>query len=435
MSHVLLGAPSRRTLVTATFSIVLIGTLVGCGGSGSSGGGSADGDTSLTMWVRSDGSEVMTTALVDAYNDKGGAQIDLTVVPSEGYQQKVGAAAGSNSLPDLLAADVVYSPNYTKQGVFVDITDRVENLSSLENLSKAHIEAASRDEKIYGVPHNVDSSVIVYNKDLYAAAGLDPEDAPTTFSEVYEDAKAIRALGGETYGFYFAGNCAGCNAYTMFPYASAAGYPPITDDGTKADFDNEALTEAFALYKRMVDEDIVPSSAEAEDGSTWTASFKAGQIGILPAGSFLTSELASGSFDWGVASLMAPDGSATSTFVGGDMAGITRSSENVDAAWAFLEYTLSDEAQVQVVAKNGGLPSRVDLADNEYTSADPRIQQIVEGLATGYTPSTLAYGELINSANGPWLTGLRAATFGDQEPSSALEALQSQIQDGLDSAN
>lgn len=428
-----LGSRSARPWTVSALAAASVLSLAACAG----GGGTTpdDGPASLSMWVRSDGPEVQTKALVDAYNELGGDQIELTVVPSQGYQQKVGAAAGSDSLPDLLSADVVYSPNYTKQGVFVDITDRVEALPFVDDLAQAHIEASSRDGKIYGVPHNVDSSLIVYNKDLFAAAGLDPEAAPTTFEEMYEDAKAVRALGGDTYGFYFGGNCAGCNAYSLFPYAVAAGTPPLAEDGSKADFDNEAFAETFALYKRMFDEDIAPSSSETEDGSTWTTQFIAGQIGILPAGSFLVSQLADAPFDWGIAGLMAPDGSATSTFVGGDMAGITRSSDNVDAAWDFLEYTLGDEAQVDVIAKIGGLPSRVDLADNEFTSADPRVQQIVEGLADGYTPATLPYGELINSANGPWLTGVRAAIFGDEDPAAALETMQTQIQEGLDADN
>ena len=280
----------------------------------------------------------------------------------------------------------------------------------------------------------MDSSLIVYNKKLFSQAGLDPEEPPTTFDEVYADAKAVRGLGGDTYGFYFAGNCAGCFAYTGFPYGAAAGTPPFADDGAKAAMNSPALDAAWALYRKMAAEDIAPAATKTEDGTTWGASFLAGKVGILPTGSFLFGDLnAAKDLDWGVTSLMAPDGSGRSTFVGGDVLGVTATSKDADAAWKFVEWTLGEKAQVDVIAKNGDLPDRTDLAGNRYTAADPRIKSTVEGLADGYTPSLLPYGELVNSANGPWLAGVRGAIYGD-DPAGATAAMQQKVQAGLDAA-
>ena len=59
-----------------------------------------------------------------AYNASHKNQVELTVVPTDDYQAKVGAAAGSNGLPDLFSADVVFMPNWTSQGLFQDITEQ-----------------------------------------------------------------------------------------------------------------------------------------------------------------------------------------------------------------------------------------------------------------------------------------------------------------------
>ena len=419
---------ARSTALLAATTVVV--GLVGCSPAAQTSGEPDDG-SQLTMWVRSEGT--VSQALVDAYNKGHENKVKLTIIPGDSYQQKVGAAAGSNSLPDLLSADVVYSPNYVDQGLYQDITDRVEALPFLDDLTPAHSAAASKDGKIYGVPHVVDSSLIVYNKDLYAAAGLDPEVGPSTFDDMYEQAKAVReSAGGDTYGFYFGGNCAGCNAYTMMPYLVAAGEAPLQDDGTTSNLDTPAMASVLELYQRMLADDIAPSAAANEDGSTWTASFEAGKVGILPIGNFIFSALADVDFDWGVVPLMSPDGSANSTFVGGDVIGISRNSKKVDQAWNFIEWTLGDEAQVDVVAKMGALPSRVDLADNQYTSKDPRQVQTVEGLADGYTPSALAYGEIYNSANGPWLLGLRSVIVNGGDPDDAVKKMQDEVQAIID---
>lgn len=422
------GRWGRFGAVVAAMSAGAI-LLSGCSGAGAP----ADGKgAQLTMWVRHTEGEPVKK-LVDMYNKGHKDQIKLTVVPGDSFQQKVGAAAGSNSLPDILGSDVVYSPNYVDQGIYIDITKMADGLKFKDELSQAHQEAASKDGKIYGVPLLVDSSLIIYNKDLFEKAGLDPEKPPTSFDEIYEDAKAIRALGGDTYGFYYPGACPGCLSYTLMPYASAAGTPPLFDDGKKAAIDSEAMTATAELYKKLFDEGIVPTAAKADDGTTWTAAFNAGQVGILPVGTFAFGGLKENAkFEWGIAPLPAPDGSASGTFVGGDVVGITRSSKNVAAATKFLEWSLSDEPQIEIWAKNGFLTPRFDLADNEYSAEDPRLTQAIKGLENGYTPAALPYGEIFNNANGEWLKGLRGFIFdGDDK---ALEKAQEAIQKTLDDA-
>jgi ABC-type glycerol-3-phosphate transport system substrate-binding protein len=53
---------------------------------------------------------------------------------------------------------------------------------------------------------------------------------------------------------------------------------------------------------------------------------------------------------------------------GGDGIGISRDSKKADQAWNFLFWLLSDEAQVQVLARNGDRVARADLAANEFSA-------------------------------------------------------------------
>ncbi len=426
------GRPARLRGLAVTLTVGAL-VLTACGGGGSEGGSDVPDDGStMTMWVRSDGPDVLTQALVEAYNESHENQIELTVQPSDNYQQLVGAAAGGDSLPDLLAADVVYSPNYVEQGLFLDITDRVGALEFVDDLTPAHSAAASdADGSTFGVPFIVDSSVFVYNKDLYAAAGLDPEAPPTSFEEVYAHAEAVRGLGGDTYGFYWAGNCAGCNAYTIFPMLSAAGAPPL-QAGEPVDLDSEPMAAVLDLYQRLYAADLMSPESAQETGSTWTAAFTAGKVGLAPIGNFIFPELAEVDFEWGYAPLVAPDGSGTSTFVGGDVIGISASSDYPEQAWDFISWSLEEEAQVEVIAQGGGLPARVDLAENEYSAQDPRVVAVIEGLAEGYTPSALAYGEVFNTETGPWLTQIRAAVVNGEPVEQALATLQEESAAVLD---
>ena len=86
-----------------------------------------DDGTKISMWTRA-ATEARVRPLVTAYNASHKNQIELTVTPTDDYQAKVGAAAGSNGLPDLFSADVVFMPNWTSQGLFQDITSRIAGL-------------------------------------------------------------------------------------------------------------------------------------------------------------------------------------------------------------------------------------------------------------------------------------------------------------------
>ena len=98
-----------------------------------------------------------------------------------------------------------------------------------------------------------------------------------------------------------------------------------------------------------------------------------------------------------------------STFVGGDSIGISQDSKVADQAWNFLAWMLDDEAQVEVVAKGGNVVARTDLADNQYSSADPRLVLFNTIAGKGETPFALNFGQTFNDPQGPWLVLLRDA--------------------------
>jgi multiple sugar transport system substrate-binding protein len=123
--------------------------------------------------------------------------------------------------------------------------------------------------------------------------------------------------------------------------------------------------------------------------------------------------------DIGVAPIPGPDG-GESTFVGGDVLGISATSKHPDEAWDFIAWSVGDEAQVEILAKNKDIPGRTDLADNKYSSQDPRLGVINSLVAKGQTPFSLKFGETYNDPTGPWLKIARDATFGSDDLNQVL---------------
>src|SRR6478752_10716738 len=159
-----------------------------------------DDGTKLNLWTRAP-LEKQAKLLVAAYNDSHKNQVELTVVPNDDYVAKVGAAAGSGGLPDLFAADIVYVPNWVKQGLFQDISAQIDGLSFKDSINKGHLKAGTADGKEHVLPFVLDLSMMFWNKELFTEAGLDPDKAPANLEEYAEAAKKVQALNKpDTYG-------------------------------------------------------------------------------------------------------------------------------------------------------------------------------------------------------------------------------------------
>ena len=431
-------ARARRGVAILVAGLML--ALTACGGEGGAassgddtGGGSEQGDDALatgvddgstiTMWTRS-ATEAQSQLLVDAYNASHDNQVHLSVFPVDEYLPRVGTAAGAGELPDLIGLDVVFVPQFTTVGAFVDITDRIAALPFAGDLAQSHIDVGTFEDRQYVVPHTMDLSVLFYNKDLYEQAGLDPEQPPATMEEFADHARTIDALGDDVHGTFFGGNCGGCYVFTWWPSLWADGHEVMNEDGTESFLASPEAQAVYDVWKGLVDDDVVAPGYQDEAGATWVSIFPEGNVGVMPMPSTQLG-LMPEDLDVGVAPIPGIEGGA-STFVGGDSIGIAANSEIPDQAWNFIAWTLSDEAQVEVVAENRDVVFRTDLASNRYSEQDERLVTINEVAAEGRTPYALRFGETFNDPQGPWLPLVRNYVLGDgtslEEDNAAITA-------------
>lgn len=408
--HTIRRRAFRRTVTALAATALLVGPLAACAPGGDNAGsdepitaeGTDDGST-LTLWTRAP-IERQAKLLVDAYNESHENQVELTVVPNDDYVAKVGAAAGSGGLPDLFAADIVYVPNWAQQGLFADLSEQIDGLDFKDDINKGHLDAGTVDDKEYVLPFALDLSMLFWNKELFAEAGLDPEKAPATLEEFADAAKAVQALNKpDTYGTATGLNCGGCLVFTWFPSVWASGEEVMSDDGTESLLNGDAAQVVYDTWAELEEAGAVLPSSTDEAGPTWTAAFSEGKVGVMP---FPATLLPSLEFDAGVAGIPGVDG-GVSTFVGGDGIGISKDSKQSAQAWNFLNWMMSEEAQVEVLAKDGNAVSRGDLADNEYAAADPRLVTINEVAAQGSTPVALNFQQAFNAPGSPWLSLVR----------------------------
>ena len=415
-----------RTLAGIAAAALIV-PLAACGGSGNGGTATAEGipakgtddGTEITLWTRSP-LERQAKNVVEAYNKSHKNQVKLEIIPNDDMEGKVGGASQTDSLPDILAGDVVRIPYWASEGIFTDITKQIDGLDNKADLQQGHIEAGTVDGAEYTLPFITDVSVMVWNKNLYKEAGLDPEQGPKSIDQFVEQAKKVAALNKDgVAGSYLAGQSGGALVFDLFPSVWADGESVMNKDGSEATLDNDSMKGVLDAYKELANTtNGLGAGSKVETGATWTAPFANGKIGVMPYPNTSTTALfdaeKDGGFEVGVAPIPGTKEGKTSTFLGGDAMGISKDSKHVAQAWNFLYWLMQSDAQKEVFADQGDTASNIQTLKTAYKDADPRIQTInsviIDG--NGQTPKSPAFNEAFNAAGSPWQLLVQNAVWG-----------------------
>lgn len=429
-----------RALAGIAASAMLVSLAACSGGNGGTAapadipaGGTDDG-TEITLWTRAP-LERQAKNAVEAYNASHKNQVKLEIIPNDDMEGKVGGASQTDSLPDILAGDVVRIPYWASEGIFQDISEQIDGLDNLADLQQGHIDAGTVDGSKYTLPFITDVSVMVWNKDLYEEAGLDPEQGPRSTAEFVEQAQAVAALNKDgVAGSFLAGQSGGALIFDLFPSIWADGESVMNADGTEATLNNDSTKELLEAYRTLANtENGLGAGSKEETGATWTAPFANGNIGVMPypntsVTSIIEAE-ADGGFEVGVAPIPGSEEGKTSTFLGGDAIGLSKDCENVAQAWNFLSWLMQADTQEEVFAANGDTASNIETLKTAYDDADERVKTInsviIDG--NGQTPKTVACNEAFNAAGSPWQLMVQNAVWGDGD----LEADNQAITDVL----
>jgi multiple sugar transport system substrate-binding protein len=406
----------RRSLIAAIAGAALACTaLVACSNSNS---GGTKGVTTLNWWTRVGTNQ---KAQVDQFNKTHpDIQVTVTQIPDDQYVNKVGTGIRSSNGPDVIDFDDANGPLFAATGVLADISTKVNALDYKASLNPGMSALGQYAGKTYSVPYTAGPSILLYNKDLFQKAGL-PDQAPATWAEIESDAKAIRKLGGDTYGFDIPGSCGGCLSFTVQPLIWASGGQTMTaagPDQTTSYASSPQVAATFTFYRDLWKAGVANPAGQTEAGATWGQDFQAGKVGIILAGSWLIPAAEKAGYHIGTGAIPGQNGSF-STFAGGDNIGLAATSKKQDAAWTFVQWLFSPEQQTSLVTA-GLVPVRTDVMTDQFKKDNPVAAIQVQVSTQSNAPNSIATNALQLSATSPWLAAFQAIVFHDADVTQTL---------------
>jgi multiple sugar transport system substrate-binding protein len=234
----------------------------------------------------------------------------------------------------------------------------------------------------YGIPYVVSTMELYYNADVFRKAGLNPDQPPTTFSELQKDALQIVKSKAARYGVSYATDSS--DAWPFQNFLLDEGGSMLDPGGTKIAFDSEAGLRALSFWADL----YKAGGGEPTTTSDELTAFARGDIGmLLESVGFATQIQQSVNFDVRAAKRPIPAGGLDLSAPGGaDLVILSKDPRQQRADFEVIEALTAAAADATVTKNSGYLPVNQQAATDPallgtYLDQHPLLQPALEQLS------------------------------------------------------
>jgi multiple sugar transport system substrate-binding protein len=396
------------------------------------GGGSDVPPETVVVWLPADNPgdiEVRQQLAQQFEKDHPDIPVQVTVIPSNGYNEKVFTTVAAGNPPDIFNSGDIIIPTIVSKDYAYDLNEFIEKENyDLSVFYPEVVEGLQFENKLVGLTDNWDTQVLYYNRDLFDQAGLDYPDASWTWDDLRVAARALtsgegpKKVFGVVHGTWFA---------PVFSEIWAHGGDILSEDGKQCLMDEPPAVEAVQAIVDLIEEGVAPTPQQLE-GQAPNQFMLSGRAGmIIDAGRWAAFELQEGKrVDWAVAPLpQGPNGRAPFFHI--SMYAITKNSDSPGNAWKFLKYMVSREAIKATVANQQGIPSRPQLATSpafrndelvrKHNTLQPFLDSLPDVHSAPYVPNLEQYLDSMEVALQRVWTGEKPVEQGLQEACDEIE--------------
>lgn len=356
----------RRTRFAALAMLAVAGLGLSACSSGGGGGGS-DAMTShgpITIWYSNNAQELKWgKAMVQAWNAKHPKEkIKGQEVPAgKSTEEVIGAAITAGTTPCLVFNNLpAATGQFEKQGGLVDISKFPGADKYIESRSgkDAVDQYRSPNGDFYQMPWKSNPVMIFYNKDIFAKAGLDPNNPKlSTYADFLATSEKIVSSGAAKFAIYpsptsefFQPN------FDFLPLYAAETKGKSIIENDKATIDSQAGFDVADFWKTIYAKNLAGKEPVQSDA------FASGTSAMAIVGPWAIPVY--NKVNWGSVAVPTKNGMSpenTYTFPDAKNIGMYTSCKNQGTAWDVLKFATSKNEDGQLLQLTGQMPIRADL--------------------------------------------------------------------------
>ncbi|MFE0416736.1 N,N'-diacetylchitobiose ABC transporter substrate-binding protein DasA [Streptomyces tendae] len=416
----------KRKLIAAIGIAGMMVSIAACGGDSGDDDKKAGADgyagETLTVWVM-DGSspDDWQADLAKEFEAKTKAKVKFEIQKWNGIQQKLTTALSEENPPDVFEIGNTQTPAYAKTGGLADLSDLKSEIGTdwSESLNKS----AVFDGKQYAAPWFVVNRVVVYNKKIWADAGI--KELPKTRDEFYNDLKTIGEK-TDAEPIYLPGQ----NWYHFVGLVIGEGGELVKKDGDKyvsnlSDPKVAAATETYKKFQALSKAPKDKDEATPQQGEIFAKGKTGSFIGMGWEGATAIATNPAIEKDLGYFTIPGPTADKPEgVFLGGSNLAVAAGSKKQDLAKEFLKLALSDKYEGALAKANGVIPNKEALQSNLKGNAAAEAAAPAAG--TGDTTPLIPEWAAVENDPNPIKTYLTAVMKG-KSPAEAAKQVEGEF--------
>ena len=328
--------------------------------------------------------------------------------------------------PDIFQLDNIWLGQFVDEGITANLDSYYANWADKADIVPAYAESTKVKGSQYAVWFYSDIRLMIWNKDVFKKAGLDPEKGPATWDELFADAQAIKDKVSGVNPVEFPASSEESTVDRWYSYLYMTGSNILKDDNTKAAFNDAGGQKALQLYVDMVKKGLAPKAVLSETADDIYPHVFSGATGIMLAtvgdglGS-LPDGFDASKFQSTIGAALPPlcTGCQPATTAGGWMLAINSASQNKDLAFEYISAVTNGANMVPFEVERTRIPVRTTgLNQADAFKADPYFAQEAAAAKVAHFPPFI--GKYTGMIEILW-TGMQKAINGDLSTKDALD--------------
>ncbi|WP_322884592.1 ABC transporter substrate-binding protein (plasmid) [Sinorhizobium medicae] len=275
-------------------------------------------------------------------------------------------SAITGGLPDVSFEGINFVRRYADRQLAIPLNDRMTRDAEWQGqeLPVSIQDIGTVNGDIVAVPFAISTMNVFYNADLVRQAGGDPSNLPTNWDEIVGLAEQIDALSGDISGMYFDYGAGSALAFQSLVFSQ--GGSMMDESETQVAFADQEGSWAMDLVRRFGEAGQLNMSRDQA-----RQMFVAGKLGIYQntssnMGNF--DQQISGTFEYVVGPVPVVEG-GRSPAAGNAMVVFSSEPEQQEAAWDWVKFATSPEAQSIMAMMTGYVPVNARAADTPQMRA------------------------------------------------------------------
>jgi len=416
-----------------------------------------EGTVNIAFWhsMGGDLGGIAIPEMAKAFNDSQ-TQCSVEPIYQGSYDDALNKLKAGLQSKDTPAVMQLYDIG-TRLMVDLEVIKPVQDFIDAENYDVSDLEPNvlayyTVEGKQASMPFNTSTPMLYYNKDMFAAAGLDPDSPPRTFEEVWDAARVltqkddngnvtVSGFSMSIYGWFFEQYLAVSGGYYV---NNGNGRDALATEATFNGPEGVALME---WWKGMYDEGLMGNYGSV-NADVRTAFYAEQTAMFIDSTAVLRGAMdtVDGKFEIGTAYLPRPNEASfenSGTIIGGGSLWIIadRPAEEQNCAWEFIKFQASPEQQAYWHTMSGYFPIRQTAYDvqlaQDWRANYPQFETAVDQLHLAPN-NRVTQGGLIGvfpTARQTIQTAIEEILAGVATPQEALDKAAKSVTDAIEEYN